>query len=559
MPHRILLADDSLTIQKVVELTFSDAEFEIRAVGNGDDAVRALEEFRPDIVLADAFMPGLTGYEVCERVKALPGSPLIPVVLLAGTFEPFDRARAERSGADSIVTKPFDSHALASLVRDLVEKSREPAVPPQAVPPPAEARAATGFGSRWDDPTDPDVAVLHPSSDAAPSPVPAAETAPAPFAVESPFPVEPGPAAAAGAPEDAFYRTAAIPVGVVLAAARPSAFELADPFGDEPVRPPTEPIQPVLPPEEADQGVPATTLPLRLDAEEVGGAAEEVIEESGDEAAAERAEAVTGPIAFDEPAPARGEEPFGPPPVMVPQEEFLVEPAGVHPRDIEADLEAFESSGRGRTRPEVWDQAEAMGLTGPREEPTWPEEPGLADAPAPEPDALGAAESLGTTENPEAPETLAPAEPADTEAVRAEEPAHESEHQLAPDAGAFDLAEAEGVQHRDLEALAAEARRTDLNELIPGRAASVAALSAAASVASVAPAAVADAELAGLDAGQPRLAAGPVSLTDADVDRIARRVAELVGEASLREVAWEIVPEIAERVVRQRIRELEGE
>lgn len=531
MPHRILLADDSLTIQKVVELTFSDAEFEIRAVGNGDDAVRALEEFRPDIVLADAFMPGLTGYEVCERVKALPGSPLIPVVLLAGTFEPFDRARAERSGADSIVTKPFDSHALASLVRDLVERSHQQAAQVEAVPSPEAAGPATAFGSRWDDPTDPDVAVLGPASGTAPvpAPPPASEPVPTPFVVESPFAVEPG--SGAGASEDAFYKTAAIPVGAVVAAAAPSAFELADPFGDEPVRPPAEPIQLAPPPEEVDEAVPATTLPLRLDVAEEGGAAPGGAEE--------RAEAVTGPIDLVEPTPARAEEPFGPPPVMEPQDEFLVEPEGVQPRDIEADLEAFENSGKGRTRPEVWDQAEAMGLSGPREEPTWPEEPGLADAPAP--GAGGAVESLETTE-----------------------PAHEAEHQLAPDAGAFDLAEAEGVQHRDLEALAAEARRTDLNELIPGRAAAVAALASAASAASAASGAsvspVSSSASVSVAVGEPSgLAAGPVSLTDADVDRIAKRVAELVGEASLREVAWEVVPEIAERVVRQRIRELEGE
>ena len=69
MGHRILLADDSLTIQKVVELTFSETDYELMAVGSGDRAVEALEEFRPVIVLADVVMPGLTGYEVCEAVK----------------------------------------------------------------------------------------------------------------------------------------------------------------------------------------------------------------------------------------------------------------------------------------------------------------------------------------------------------------------------------------------------------------------------------------------------------------------------------------------------------
>ena len=137
MPHRILLADDSLTIQKVIELTFSGTDFELKAVGNGDLALPLLDSFSPDIVLADCVMPGKTGYEVCEEVKRRPGGRFVPVVLLTGTFEPFDKPRAEQAGADSVVTKPFDSQGLASLVRDLVNKAAEEraAAPPE--PPPA--------------------------------------------------------------------------------------------------------------------------------------------------------------------------------------------------------------------------------------------------------------------------------------------------------------------------------------------------------------------------------------------------------------------------------------
>jgi CheY-like chemotaxis protein len=138
MSSRILLADDSLTIRKVVELTFSGSEFELKAVGNGDDAVSLLADFEPDIVLADAVMPGKTGYDVCEEVKRRPGGKFVPVVLLTGTFEPFDKPRSERVGADSVVTKPFDSQGLATLVRDLVRRASEAraAAPPEPPPPP---------------------------------------------------------------------------------------------------------------------------------------------------------------------------------------------------------------------------------------------------------------------------------------------------------------------------------------------------------------------------------------------------------------------------------------
>ena len=137
MPHRILLADDSLTIQKVIELTFSGTEFELKAVGNGDLALGLLDSYSPDIVLVDCVMPGKTGYELCEEIKSRPGGRYVPVILLTGTFEPFDKPRAERAGADSFVTKPFDSQGLASLVRDLVKKAAEEraAAPPE--PPPA--------------------------------------------------------------------------------------------------------------------------------------------------------------------------------------------------------------------------------------------------------------------------------------------------------------------------------------------------------------------------------------------------------------------------------------
>ena len=88
MSRRILLADDSVTIQKVIELTFMDEDFEVRAVSNGDEAIALLPQARPDFVIADVHMPGASGYEVCRRAKQeLSG---VPVLLLVGTFEPFD-------------------------------------------------------------------------------------------------------------------------------------------------------------------------------------------------------------------------------------------------------------------------------------------------------------------------------------------------------------------------------------------------------------------------------------------------------------------------------------
>lgn len=114
--RRLLLADDSITIQKVVNLTFADEGLDVTAVGNGDRAVEMIEETAPDIVLADVHMPGLNGYEVCEFVKRNERFRHIPVMLLVGSFEPFDEAEARRVGADDYLTKPFQS------IRQLVSK-----------------------------------------------------------------------------------------------------------------------------------------------------------------------------------------------------------------------------------------------------------------------------------------------------------------------------------------------------------------------------------------------------------------------------------------------------
>ncbi|HVE65470.1 MAG TPA: response regulator [Thermoanaerobaculia bacterium] len=138
MPRKILVADDSLTIQKVVELTFSAADYQLTCVANGRIALERVRDDPPDLILADVVMPEKNGYEVCEAIKRDPATAGIPVVLLAGTFEPFDRERADRLGCDAIVSKPFESHQLFRKVEELLG-GRAPvaAAPPPDRPEPA--------------------------------------------------------------------------------------------------------------------------------------------------------------------------------------------------------------------------------------------------------------------------------------------------------------------------------------------------------------------------------------------------------------------------------------
>src|SRR5215471_4259606 len=128
MGKKILLADDSLTIQKVVELTLSGTEYELTCVSNGQKALESIAQSRPDLILADAVMPEKNGYEVCEAVKGSRATARIPVVLLSGIFEPFDRERSERIGADLVVSKPFDAQQLLDQVESLL--ARAAAMPP---------------------------------------------------------------------------------------------------------------------------------------------------------------------------------------------------------------------------------------------------------------------------------------------------------------------------------------------------------------------------------------------------------------------------------------------
>lgn len=107
--RKLLLADDSATIQKVIDLTFADEGVRVMAVSSGREVIEQLEEFAPDIVLADVHMPAPGGYEICEYVKTNEKLKHIPVMLLVGSFEPFDEAEARRVGADDILTKPFQS------------------------------------------------------------------------------------------------------------------------------------------------------------------------------------------------------------------------------------------------------------------------------------------------------------------------------------------------------------------------------------------------------------------------------------------------------------------
>jgi CheY-like chemotaxis protein len=121
---RILVADDNSNIQKMVGLALKDQGIDVVAVGNGEAAVRKISDIRPDLVLADVFMPVRNGYEVCQYVKMDPTLAHIPVILLVGAFDPLDEQEAQRVGADGVLKKPFvPPDPLISMVKSALQRA----------------------------------------------------------------------------------------------------------------------------------------------------------------------------------------------------------------------------------------------------------------------------------------------------------------------------------------------------------------------------------------------------------------------------------------------------
>lgn len=169
---KILVADDNSNIQKMVGLALKDQGIDVVAVGNGEAAVRKISDVRPDLVLADVFMPVRNGYEVCKYVKEDSALSHIPVILLVGAFDPLDEQEAQRVGADGVLKKPFvPPDPLISMVKSALTRAgvAHPSgghFAQESAPPPLRAA---------------DLLTPQPQASAFPSPAPMPLTEPEPF------------------------------------------------------------------------------------------------------------------------------------------------------------------------------------------------------------------------------------------------------------------------------------------------------------------------------------------------------------------------------------------
>ena len=116
MTLRILVADDSITIQKIVAMAFANEDVEVEGIGNGKEAFDKIPDFKPDIVLADVDMPGLNGFELSQKIKSTPDLASIKVLLLASDFEDFDEENFKKCLAENHISKPFKSDNIVQMV-----------------------------------------------------------------------------------------------------------------------------------------------------------------------------------------------------------------------------------------------------------------------------------------------------------------------------------------------------------------------------------------------------------------------------------------------------------
>ncbi|HZZ83637.1 MAG TPA: response regulator [Anaeromyxobacteraceae bacterium] len=272
MSKNLLVADDSITIQKVVGITFAREDVRITTVDNGEDALTRAREIQPDVILADVLMPRRNGYQLCEAVKQDPALAHIPVLLLAGTFEAFDEGLAARVGADAHILKPFQSQALIDKVNELLAQgpARRPAAaaaPARPVPTPAAAPAPGSAA---------------PARPAAPTAAAAVPRAPAAAPAVPARPVAPGRAAVPAVPHVPRPGTAVPPAGAVprfqpAAVSPPPAPEAGFDFEPQPVQvrkaapkasfTPEPPVEPelVLEPEPILEPEPVLDAPLEVE------------------------------------------------------------------------------------------------------------------------------------------------------------------------------------------------------------------------------------------------------------------------------------------------------
>jgi DNA-binding response OmpR family regulator len=126
MPYKVILAETSPSVQKVIQMAFPEPEFEVHTIEDGLQAIESLPRINPDAVLLSLALPSRDGYEVGRYLQSQEDFRKAGLVLLKNAFEPVDSERLRGIDYDEIVQKPFDSENLARLVREIIDRKKTP-------------------------------------------------------------------------------------------------------------------------------------------------------------------------------------------------------------------------------------------------------------------------------------------------------------------------------------------------------------------------------------------------------------------------------------------------
>ena len=118
---RILITDDSQLNAELLEAHLEGTGFDTKIVSNGDDALKAAKEWKPDVILLDVMMPKLSGFEVCRRLRADANTKDVGVLMITALDQPTDVEQAVSSGTDDFITKPINKTELLLRVRAMLE------------------------------------------------------------------------------------------------------------------------------------------------------------------------------------------------------------------------------------------------------------------------------------------------------------------------------------------------------------------------------------------------------------------------------------------------------
>lgn len=124
MGAQILIVEDEEALAELLEYNLISEGFSVRTSADGDDAMLALSEDCPDLVLLDWMLPGLSGIEICRRIRARAEMRDMPIIMMTARGEEADRIRGLDTGADDYLTKPFSIPELTARVRALLRRAR---------------------------------------------------------------------------------------------------------------------------------------------------------------------------------------------------------------------------------------------------------------------------------------------------------------------------------------------------------------------------------------------------------------------------------------------------